>query len=69
MSKTQQDETKQQAKHDPFFRSTFSEPELFCKWLVWFLPILAELLDLDRLELQKDSLIDEKLKAHYNDLL
>ena len=65
----QQDDTKQQAKHDPFFRSTFSEPGLFRKWLVWFLPILAELLDLDRLELQKDSLIDEKLKAHYNDLL
>jgi len=65
----QQDETKQQAKHDPFFRSTFSEPGLFRKWLVWFLPILAELLDLDRMELQKDSLIDEKLKAHYNDLL
>jgi len=64
-----QNETKQQAQHDPFFRSTFSEPSLFRKWLVWFLPILAELLDLDRLELQKDSLIDEKLKAHYNDIL
>jgi len=65
----QQEDTKQQAQHDPFFRSTFSEPALFRKWLVWFLPIFAELLDLDRLELQKDSLIDEKLKAHYNDLL
>ncbi|MCL2348267.1 MAG: Rpn family recombination-promoting nuclease/putative transposase, partial [Planctomycetaceae bacterium] len=65
----QQNETKQQAKHDPFFRSTFSEPALFRKWLVWFLPVVSELLDLDRLELQKDSLIDEKLKVHYNDLL
>jgi predicted transposase/invertase (TIGR01784 family) len=65
----QQNETKQQARHDPFFRSTFSEPGLFRKWLVWFLPILVELLDLDRMELQKDSRIDEKLKAHYNDLL
>jgi hypothetical protein len=60
----QKDDTKQQARHDPFFRSTFSEPTLFRKWLVWFLPILAELLDLDRMELQKDSLIDEKLKTY-----
>jgi len=64
-----QDDVKQQARHDPFFRSTFSEPALFRKWLVWFLPVVSKLLDLDRLELQNDSLIDEKLKVHYNDLL
>jgi len=58
-----------QFQHDPYFRSTFSEPEMFRKLLVWLLPMLAELLDLDRLELEKDSLLDEQLKAYYTDLL
>jgi predicted transposase/invertase (TIGR01784 family) len=58
-----------QHQHDPFFRSTFGEPEMFRKLLVWLLPIVVELLDLDRVEQEKDALLDEQLKAYYTDLL
>ena len=65
---TQQDNVRQ-PQHDPFFRSTFEDQRLFRELLIWLVPFVVELLDLDRLELQKDSLIDEKLKTHYSDLL
>ena len=57
-------------QHDPFFRSTFEEPEMFRKLLEWHLSsAMLKLLDLDRMECQKDSLLDEQLKAYYTDLL
>jgi predicted transposase/invertase (TIGR01784 family) len=60
---------KQQSQHDPFFRSTFEDKRLFRELLIWLIPFLVDLLDLDHMEMQKDSLIDEKLKTHYTDLL
>ena len=57
-------------QHDPFFRSMFGEPGMFRKFLDWALPdMMLELLDLDRLERQNDSFLDEQLKAHYTDVL
>lgn len=57
-------------QHDPFFRSTFGDPVVFRKFLVWALPaVMVELLDLDRMERQNDSFLDEQLKAHYTDVL
>jgi len=57
-------------QHDQFFRSTFEDRELFRKLLIWLLPFVVELFDSDRMELQKDSLIDDELlKSYYTDLL
>ena len=67
--KPSQPDITRQPQHDPFFRSAFSEPSLFRKLLIWLLPILAELLDLDRMECEKDSFVDEQLKAHYSDVI
>ena len=64
-----QQDTVTQPQHDQFFRSAFSEPALFRHFLIWLVPLLAELLDLDRMECEKDSFIDEQLKAHYSDVI
>ena len=56
-------------RHDPLFRSTFEDLRLFRELLMWLVPFVAELLDLDRTELQKDSFVDEELKTYYSDLL
>jgi len=58
-----------QPQHDQFFKSTFSEPELFRKLLVWLVPMVVELLDLERMECQKDSFVDDQLKSHYSDVI
>ena len=56
-------------QHDPLFRSAFEDLRLFRELLMWLVPFVVELLDLDRTELQKDSFIDDELKTHYSDLL
>ena len=65
---TRQDNPKK-SQHDPFFRSTFEDLRLFRELLMWLVPFVVELLDLDRTELQKDSFVDDELKTHYSDLL
>ena len=61
-------ETKQ-PQHDAFFKSTFCEPPFFRKFLIWLLPFVVELLDLDKMECEKDTFIDDQLKAHYSDVI
>jgi len=56
-------------RHDPLFRSTFEDLRLFRELLIWLVPFVVELLDLDRTELQKDSFIDDEWKTHDSDLL
>ena len=46
-------------RHDPLFRSTFEDLRLFRELLMWLVPFVVDLLDLDRVELQKDSFIDD----------
>ena len=65
---THQDDPKK-PQHDPLFRSTFEDLRLFRELLMWLVPFVVELLDLDRTELQKDSFVDDELKTHYSDLL
>jgi len=65
---TQKDDVKQ-PQHDRFFKSMFSEAAFFRKLLIWLVPFVVELLDLDKMECQKDSFIDDKLKAHYSDVI
>jgi len=69
MCKNEQRNDLKQPQHDPFFKSMFEDQRLFRELLVWLVPFVAELLDLDRADLQKDSLVDEELKTHYSDLL
>jgi predicted transposase/invertase (TIGR01784 family) len=56
--------------HDAFFKQTFSQPEIIHNFLQEYLPPgVAVELNLDSLELQKDSFIDEQLQEHFSDLL
>jgi predicted transposase/invertase (TIGR01784 family) len=64
-----QQDTPTRPQHDPLFRSAFEDLRLFRELLVWLVPFVVELLDLDRTELQKDSFVDAELKTHYSDLL
>ena len=64
----EQDDPKK-PRHDPLFRSAFEDLRLFRELLMWLVPFVVELLDLDRTELQKDTFVDEELKTHQSDLL
>lgn len=56
--------------HDAFFKKTFSQPEVIHNFLVEYLPPeVAAALNLDGLELQKDSFVDSQLQEHFSDLL
>ena len=56
--------------HDKFFRETFAEPVMAAEFLRHYLPPdLAAALDLDRLEVLKESFVDEEFKEHFSDLL
>lgn len=56
--------------HDKFFRSTFGNVEVASDFLVNYLPTeLISMIDIDTLEPQKESFLDEKLKEEFSDLL
>ncbi len=56
--------------HDKFFKDVWSRREVARDFLVQYLPVeLAEALDLDSVELGKDSFVDESLNEHFSDLL
>lgn len=56
--------------HDKFFKETFARPEVAREFLLHRLPVeLLETLDLDTLQLQKDSFVDPTLQEHFTDLL
>ncbi|MFW5724364.1 MAG: Rpn family recombination-promoting nuclease/putative transposase, partial [Halochromatium sp.] len=56
--------------HDVYFRESFTRREIAQDFLRWHLP--AELLafvDLDSLEISKDSYVSKELRASYSDLV
>ena len=56
--------------HDKFFKSVFGRPAVAADFLRRYLPTsIVRLLDLTRIELEKDSFIDAKLRQHFSDLL
>jgi len=64
-----QEDDPKKPRHDPLFRSAFEDLRLFRELLIWLVPFVVELLDLDQTELQKDTFVDEELKTHYSDML
>ncbi len=61
---------KVQNPHDKFFKKTFGSLTVAKDFLNNYLPQkIAETIDLDTLEPQKDSHIDENLKENFSDLL
>ena len=59
-----------QTPHDRFFRDSFSRPNIVRNYLEEYLPSeLLTLLDLDTLETQEGSFIDEAMREHQTDLL
>ncbi len=56
--------------HDVFFKQYLSHPSAAADFLRQHLPTaMASLLDLTRLELVKDSFVDEQLRIHFSDLV
>ena len=56
--------------HDAFFKQYLGHVAAAADFLRHHLPpTVMALLDLDQLELQKDSFVDEKLRSHFSDLL
>jgi len=56
--------------HDKFFKDVWSRQEVARDFLSRYLPVeLSGLLDMESLELSKDSFIDESLNEHFSDLL
>jgi predicted transposase/invertase (TIGR01784 family) len=56
--------------HDLFFRETFSSLEVARDFISEYLPAeVVSVLDLNSLEIQKDSFIDNDLREHFSDLL
>lgn len=59
-----------QNPHDRFFKETFTQPHVTRDFATRYLPSeVVQLLDLDTLELQKESFLDEDLEQHFSDLL
>jgi predicted transposase YdaD len=56
--------------HDRFFKEIWSRESIGQDFLRHYLPQdIVDLLDLDSLELTKDSFVDRRLRQHYSDLL
>ncbi len=56
--------------HDRFFRETFSRLEVTRNFISEYLPSdIVDVINLDTLELQKDSFVDQDLREHFSDLL
>jgi predicted transposase/invertase (TIGR01784 family) len=56
--------------HDKFFKESFSRPEVIRSFIEEYLPeAVSAVLDLDALELQKDSYITAELQEYFSDLL
>jgi len=56
--------------HDKFFKETLSRQEVAKDFVVHYLPKdIASLLNVDSLEISKDTFVDKELSAHLSDLL
>ncbi len=56
--------------HDRFFKETFGHPQVAADFLRSYLPQqVTAVLDLDTLELEKETFIDQELRQHSSDLI
>ena len=56
--------------HDQFFKYALGQPQAAREFLRHYLPAeISATLDLSEVELVKDSFVDERLRAHFSDLL
>jgi predicted transposase/invertase (TIGR01784 family) len=56
--------------HDKFFKEIFGQPDLAADFVRNYLPsAIVNALDLDALEVQKESFVDEKLEENFADLI
>ena len=56
--------------HDRFFKETLTRQEVGRDFLIHYLPgELVALLDVDSLEISKDSFVDQELREHFSDVL
>lgn len=56
--------------HDAFFKHYLSQPVVAIDFLRQHLPAdITDLLDLNQLQLEKDTFVDEKLRNHFSDLI
>jgi predicted transposase/invertase (TIGR01784 family) len=56
--------------HDKFFKEIFGQPDLAADFVRNYLPsAIVNALNLDSLEVQKESFVDEKLKENFADLI
>ncbi len=59
-----------QHPHDKFFKETIGDPDVAQDFLTNYLPKeILQIIDLERLSLEKDSFIDQELEEAYSDLL
>ncbi len=64
------DQSKLPTPHNNFFQYAFSHPAASRNLIELHLPAdLVQILDLDSLELQKDSFVDDELRDSYSDML
>jgi predicted transposase YdaD len=70
MKRTQRPKQKKPTPHDAYFKATFGRPTAAAEFLRHYLPPeIVRLLDLTRLELEKDTFVDAQLRRHFSDLL
>lgn len=56
--------------HDRFFKETLTRQDVGRDFLIHYLPVeLVALLDVDSLEISKDSFVDRELREHFSDVL
>ena len=56
--------------HDRFFKESWSRAEVARDFLTYYLPAkIVDLLDIDTLDLSKDSFVDKELREYFSDLL
>lgn len=70
MKRKQHPKQKKPIPHDAYFKATFGRPTAAAEFLRHYLPPeIVRLLDLTRLELEKDTFVDARLRRHFSDLL
>ncbi|MDD3050920.1 MAG: Rpn family recombination-promoting nuclease/putative transposase [Candidatus Cloacimonetes bacterium] len=69
-TETKKPETKVQNPHDKFFKDTFSNPLVTRDFIENYLPApILKIVDLDELEIQDSSHVDEELSEVFSDML
>lgn len=59
-----------QNPHDKFFKETFGNVEIAKDFIIHYFPqVILQMIDVDTLEVQKDSFINKELQENFSDLL